>query len=285
MVTVTLNGKGEMRAIKIDPSLVDPAEVEILEDLVVAAFNDAKAKVEAHVAGRDGQAHRRHEPAGRAQAAVLIGQITASPMAARRSSELIQLLAKLPGLGPRSARRAALHLLKQRETLMPPPGGDARHGRARGAPVPGLRQSRCRRSVLDLRRSRARRRPDLRRRGGRRPVGAGALRPVSRAATTCSAARSRRSTAAARGSRHRPAAGRVARRPGRPRSSSRPAPRSTARPPRTTSPSAWRPTGPTVTRLAHGVPIGGELNYLDDGTLGAALEARRPIRDRAADPA
>ena len=49
MVNVTLNGKGEMRAIKIDPSLVEPAEIEILEDLVVAAFNDAKAKVEAHV--------------------------------------------------------------------------------------------------------------------------------------------------------------------------------------------------------------------------------------------
>ena len=49
MVTVTLNGKGEMRAIKIDPSLVEPAEIEILEDLVVAAFNDAKGKVEAHV--------------------------------------------------------------------------------------------------------------------------------------------------------------------------------------------------------------------------------------------
>src|SRR5690348_6767324 len=33
---------------------------------------------------------------------------------------LIQLLAKLPGLGPRSARRAALHLLKKRESLMQP---------------------------------------------------------------------------------------------------------------------------------------------------------------------
>lgn len=32
----------------------------------------------------------------------------------------------------------------------------------------------------------------------------------------------------------------------------------------------------TVTRLAHGVPIGGELEYLDDGTLSAALKARRP---------
>ena len=35
-------------------------------------------------------------------------------------------------------------------------------------------------------------------------------------------------------------------------------------------------TGVTVTRLAHGVPVGGELDYLDDGTLTAALKARRP---------
>jgi nucleoid-associated protein EbfC len=49
MVGVTLNGKGEMRKVKIDPSLVDPAETEILEDLIVAAFNDAKVKVEAYV--------------------------------------------------------------------------------------------------------------------------------------------------------------------------------------------------------------------------------------------
>ena len=49
MVTVTLNGKGDMRRVKIDPALADPNEIEILEDLLVAAFNDAKAKVEAHV--------------------------------------------------------------------------------------------------------------------------------------------------------------------------------------------------------------------------------------------
>ncbi len=35
--------------------------------------------------------------------------------------------------------------------------------------------------------------------------------------------------------------------------------------------------GVTVTRLAHGVPVGGELDYLDDGTLSAALKARRPF--------
>ena len=47
MVQVTLNGKGEMRRIKIDKSLVDPNEIEVLEDLILAAFNDAKAQVEA----------------------------------------------------------------------------------------------------------------------------------------------------------------------------------------------------------------------------------------------
>jgi DNA-binding YbaB/EbfC family protein len=50
MIEVTLNGKGEVRRVKIDPRVVDPAEAEMLEDLIVAAFNDAKAKVEAHVA-------------------------------------------------------------------------------------------------------------------------------------------------------------------------------------------------------------------------------------------
>lgn len=35
--------------------------------------------------------------------------------------------------------------------------------------------------------------------------------------------------------------------------------------------------GVTVTGLAHGVPVGGELDYLDDGTLTAALKARRPF--------
>ncbi len=46
MVVVTLNGKGEMAGVKIDPSLLKPEEAEILEDLIVAAHADAKAKVE-----------------------------------------------------------------------------------------------------------------------------------------------------------------------------------------------------------------------------------------------
>lgn len=50
LVAVTLSGKGEARRIKIDPSLVDPEDIEVLEDLITAAFNDAKAKLEARVA-------------------------------------------------------------------------------------------------------------------------------------------------------------------------------------------------------------------------------------------
>jgi len=49
MVTATLNGRGELKALKIDPSLVDPGDVEVLEDLVVAAVNDGKGRVEAAV--------------------------------------------------------------------------------------------------------------------------------------------------------------------------------------------------------------------------------------------
>ncbi|BAE52908.1 YbaB/EbfC family nucleoid-associated protein [Paramagnetospirillum magneticum] len=50
MLQVTLNGKYELKKVKIDPSLVDPSDVEVLEDLILAAFNDAKAKAEAAMA-------------------------------------------------------------------------------------------------------------------------------------------------------------------------------------------------------------------------------------------
>jgi len=50
MVRVTLNGKGEARGVKIDPSLAVADDIEVLEDLLVAAINDAKAKVDAHMA-------------------------------------------------------------------------------------------------------------------------------------------------------------------------------------------------------------------------------------------
>lgn len=50
LVTVTLSGKGEMRRLKIDPTLIDPNEPGMLEDLIVAAHNDAHGKVNARKA-------------------------------------------------------------------------------------------------------------------------------------------------------------------------------------------------------------------------------------------
>jgi DNA-binding YbaB/EbfC family protein len=49
MVTVKLNGKFEARSIRIDPSLLKPEDAEMLEDLILAAFQDAKGKAEAAV--------------------------------------------------------------------------------------------------------------------------------------------------------------------------------------------------------------------------------------------
>jgi DNA-binding YbaB/EbfC family protein len=47
MVTVTLTGKGDLKGVRIDDSLIKPGEKEILEDLLVAAHADARRKAEA----------------------------------------------------------------------------------------------------------------------------------------------------------------------------------------------------------------------------------------------
>ena len=47
LVRVTLNGKMEARAVKLDPSLLKPEDAEMVEDLILAAFQDAKIKAEA----------------------------------------------------------------------------------------------------------------------------------------------------------------------------------------------------------------------------------------------
>ena len=46
MVTVTMNGKKELQSIKLKPEAVDPNDVEMLEDLITAAFNDAAEKAD-----------------------------------------------------------------------------------------------------------------------------------------------------------------------------------------------------------------------------------------------
>ncbi len=50
MVVVRLNGKGEMKGVRVDPKLADPAEMEMLQDLLMAAHADAKKKSEAKAA-------------------------------------------------------------------------------------------------------------------------------------------------------------------------------------------------------------------------------------------
>jgi DNA-binding YbaB/EbfC family protein len=52
LVKVTVNGKSEMKSIHIDPSLLKPEEAEIVEDLIVAAYGDARQKSEAALAGK-----------------------------------------------------------------------------------------------------------------------------------------------------------------------------------------------------------------------------------------
>ncbi len=44
MVTVTVDGKGSVREVRIDPTCVDPRDVEMLEDLVLAAISEAQSK-------------------------------------------------------------------------------------------------------------------------------------------------------------------------------------------------------------------------------------------------
>ncbi|MBF0267671.1 MAG: YbaB/EbfC family nucleoid-associated protein [Alphaproteobacteria bacterium] len=47
MVAITVNGKGDIKKISIDPKILNADDKEMVEDLIVAAYNDAKAKVEA----------------------------------------------------------------------------------------------------------------------------------------------------------------------------------------------------------------------------------------------
>ncbi len=54
MVTVVMNGSKQIRRITIDPEVVSPDDVEMLEDLIVAAVNDAQRKVDETVAGKVG---------------------------------------------------------------------------------------------------------------------------------------------------------------------------------------------------------------------------------------
>ncbi|WP_374631875.1 recombination mediator RecR [Ferrovibrio sp.] len=196
-------------------------------------------------------------------------------MAGSEIERVIQLLARLPGLGPRSARRAALHLLKKREALLLPLADAlATMGRdVKACSVCGNldSQSPCAicadpkrdagqicvvETVADL--------WALERSGvfkGRYHVLGGSLSALdgrgpadlnldgllARASDAREIILATNATVEGQTTAHYI----------------------------TDRLRAAAPAGLTVSRLAHGVPVGGELDYLDDGTLGAALKARR----------
>ena len=54
MVTVVMNGAKQLRSITIDPEVVSPDDVEMLQDLIMAAISDAQRKVEEELAGKMG---------------------------------------------------------------------------------------------------------------------------------------------------------------------------------------------------------------------------------------
>ncbi len=189
---------------------------------------------------------------------------------------LIQLLARLPGLGPRSARRVALHLLKQRDGLMRPLADALARAAAAIAvcPVCGNLDTRQPCSICaDPRRD------------------AAVICVVEQVADLWALERTR----AFRG-RYHVLGGTLSALDGiGPDELSIPALINRARDPAVTEvilalnatvegqttahyiTDRLAECGVTITRLAHGVPVGGELDYLDDGTLLAALRARRPM--------
>ncbi len=54
MVKVEINGAFEMQSVKINPAVVDPDDIEMLEDLIVAAYNDAKSKADSDKSSKMG---------------------------------------------------------------------------------------------------------------------------------------------------------------------------------------------------------------------------------------
>ena len=196
-------------------------------------------------------------------------------MSSSEIERLIQLLARLPGLGPRSARRAALHLIKRREALLGP------LAEALAAAAERVRScSRCGNvDTIDPCAICADPRRD-----------ASLLCVVEEVADLWALER-----AAAFKGRYHVLGGTLSALDGVgpeelniPRLIQRVSEEGVKEVILATNATVdgqttahyigdrLAPLGIAVSRLAHGVPVGGELDYLDDGTLVAALKARRP---------
>jgi recombination protein RecR len=197
------------------------------------------------------------------------------PPAGAEIERLIQLLAKLPGLGPRSARRAALVLLKKRELLLEPLGAAMRDAAAAirhceicgnldtASPCSLCRDPRRDPAVLctvedvaDL--------WALERAG----VFKGKYHVLGGALSALDGVTPEKLNVAPLLARVRDGVDEVIL-----------AMNATVEGQTTAHylMDMLAPLNVKVTRLAHGVPVGGELDYLDEGTLSAAFKARRPL--------
>jgi recombination protein RecR len=199
----------------------------------------------------------------------------ASLPAGAEIERLIQLLSKLPGLGPRSARRAALVLLKKRETLLEPLGAAMRDAAAAirvcevcgnldtTSPCSLCRDPRRDTSVLCVVEDVA----DLwaLERAG---VFKGKYHVLGGALSALDGVTPERLNVASLIARAQSGVGEVIL-----------AMNATVEGQTTAHylMDSLSPLGVKVTRLAHGVPVGGELDYLDEGTLSAAFKARRAL--------
>jgi len=186
---------------------------------------------------------------------------------------LIQLLSKLPGLGPRSARRAALALLKKRDTLMEPLSAALKDAAAaiRDCEICGNLDTKSPCAIC----------ADPRRDGHilcvvedvadlwaleRAGVFRGRYHVLGGALSALDGVTPEKLNVAGLGERVKSGVDEVIL-----------AMNATVEGQTTAHYLMDLLTGVKVTRLAHGVPVGGELDYLDEGTLSAAFKARRSL--------
>ena len=111
MVKVVATGELAIESITIDPDAVDPEDVEMLQDMVLAAVNEALRSAQELAAEQDGRRDRRPRRAGRrprrAGPARPLRPLLAPPV-----QRLVTELGKLPGIGNRTAQRLAFHILR-----------------------------------------------------------------------------------------------------------------------------------------------------------------------------
>ncbi len=106
MVTVVVNGAKQIQSLKIDPEVVSKDDVEMLQDLIVAAVNDAQRKADEEIGAEDG----RHDP--RPPRASITGTYSVRMSLPDPLLRLVEELQRLPGIGPKGALRLAFHILK-----------------------------------------------------------------------------------------------------------------------------------------------------------------------------